>query len=227
MTDKTAAQREPAFNTRFCEALRQVTDWGNYLQAETRNLFSDSLEIPDAFLSKPGFPPVVFECKFENSNGDPIADAEKKLGLKCSANAGISAGGEVRFAVAVRYPEKADQWQESEVVQQLLTSEGFWWKFLRISEAGEVGMWPENGLLSGGLPDLAESVARTVASAEQISALSETTFGVIDEAAAALAAVLENQPEEVERIAELMGIPENVAKTDGKVTSQKTETENG
>lgn len=226
MTDKPAALDEKAFNIKFAEALRSVTDWVDDVQAEMRNLFQNSKEVPDLFLSKQGFPPVVFECKYESSLGDPVKDASKKLGLKCAASAGVSSGSEVDFAVAVRHPKGADTWPGSEVDERLAESSDIQWRFVRPDGTGGVDVWPKKGWLEGGVSDLAESVSRTVASAEQISELSEATFDVIDAAASALDGVLENHPEEVVRVAELMGIPEDIAKP--KKTGQgKTESENG
>lgn len=195
-------------NYEFGEALKRVTDWGLQLQAEKPGLFRSSTKQADLFLDKPKFPPVVFECKFAESGGDPAVDVKQKLGLTCSDKCVHCVGADVGFGVAVKYPLGVKDWDTAEVAKKFVEEgERVAWKFVRGPNPNAADEWPKRGWLEGTISDLAESVSRTVATAEEIAEVSDAAVRSILDAARVLASKLENHPEEAQRIAAVMGLP--------------------
>lgn len=201
-----AMMDEKNFNFQLGEALKRVTDWGSQLQAETEKMFDNSSKQADLFLDKPKFPPVVFECKFYESHGDPVADVKEKMGLTCSDRAKYCSGREITFGVAVRYPHGAKDWNSDIIADRLVGGEFVEWKFVRDKQTNGVSVTPASGWFQGAISDLAESVARNVATAEEIAGASEEAVKTIVYAAKTLGGVLENHPDEIGRIARTMGL---------------------
>ena len=93
-------------------------------------LFTGSRGKPDMLLTLPDSPPLVVECKYDDSGGDPVEDARKKLGLVLTAEAGAAAGQKITKALAVRYPEETDTWRNGEIVERFLSGEPIRWKYV-------------------------------------------------------------------------------------------------
>lgn len=203
--------KEVAFNTKFAQTIKRVTGWPDdwIFGDETKpELFEGSTKSPDVLLALPQHPPVIVECKFDESSADPVNDARNKLGLLLSDKAGWSAGSVVKSTVAVFYPPGANQWKEKEVISRFIEgNEKLRWKFITGKYSPDAILWPKQGWLQGTVSDFSESITKTAASSDTIIKASQKAAAAISSAATLMLKSLDKHPDEVERICQLMGAP--------------------
>lgn len=193
----------------FREAALDVSGWSpEDVVGDDRlaGLISGRQLRPDMFLTLPAHPPMVVECKLEESDGDPVEDAENKLGEILSPQAGRAAGQIIRKAVAVRYPPGAKGWELEDAKRRFLDGAEVRWKFLDWDD-GEVRVWPQDGYLKGTISDFAGSVENSSADVGAVAEAGKAVALHVGAAAAVLEAALGNHPDEVERISARMGYP--------------------
>lgn len=205
------ARDEKVFNPRFAEAVQRAAGWREEWifrdDRKTGDLFQDSRRKPDMLLTLPRHPPIVVECKYSESAGDPVADARRKLGLPLSEQAGGTAGEKIKKAVAVRYPPGADVWRNGEIAERFLAGERIRWKYVEGEGADSCTIWPERGYLEGTVAEFAGSVENSSADVDGIVEAGGRAASLIRGAAAGMLQVLEYHPREIERISSLMGAP--------------------
>lgn len=208
--------KELPFNDRFADAIRTVSGWDDswvVKDSENIGLFIEERRSPDVLLILPNSPPVVIECKFHESGGNPVDDARKELGLTLSESAQgtFDRTAPIRRAAAVYYPPGANQWEDREVANRFVTGkEELRWKFVSGNSADDYTVWPKKGWLTGAISDFCHSVTKTASDADTINLAADTAADYILAAAASLEAELGNHPDEKERISALMGSPDNI-----------------
>lgn len=202
---------EQVFNLRFAEAVLRASGWEeDWVFKDDRrvgDLFAGSRRKPDLLLTLPASPPLVVECKYSDSAGDPVEDARRELGLVLSEKAGRAAGQKIAKALAVRYPEGADAWRNGEIAERFLSGEPIRWKYVEGESPDSYDTWPRNGYLEGTVAEFASSAADASADVDGILETGATVAALIRGAAAAMLGVLQHHPQEIERISALMGAP--------------------
>ena len=202
---------EQVFNLRFAEAVLRVSGWEEDRvfkdDRRTGDLFAGSRRKPDMLLTLPASPPLVVECKYSDSAGDPVEDARQELGLVLSEKAGRAAGQTINRALAVRYPEGADTWRNGEIVERFLSGEPIRWKYVEGESPDSYTTWPRSGYLEGTVAEFASSAADASADVDSILETGAAAATLIRAAAASMTGVLQNHPQEIERISTLMGAP--------------------
>lgn len=202
---------EKVFNLRFAEAVVRAAgweeDWVFKDDRRTGDLFADSRRKPDMLLMLPASPPLVVECKYGDSAGDPVEDARRELGLALSEKAGRAAGQRINKALAVRYPPGADAWRNGEIVDRFLSGEPIRWKYVEGESPDLYTTWPRSGYLEGTVAEFAGSAADASADVDRIMEAGARAATLIRGAAAGALDVLKRHPGEIERISALMGAP--------------------